>query len=60
MSDDPVVVVLGADAGRVGTVVADLQARGLRTGAFVGDPARDRDALVEMLTELYGDRADST
>ena len=60
MSDDTVVVVLGADAGRVGTVVAYHQARGLRTGAFVGDPARDRDALVEMLTELYGDRADST
>jgi hypothetical protein len=58
VSDDPIVVVLGPDAGRVGAVVADLQARGLRTGAFVGDPARDRDALVEMLTELYGDRAD--
>ena len=58
MSDDPVVVVLGADATRVGELVADLRARGLRTGAFVGDPARERDALVEMLAELYGERAD--
>jgi hypothetical protein len=57
MSDDPVVVVLGADATRVGELVADLRARGLRTGAFVGDPALDRGALVEMLTELYGERA---
>ncbi len=56
MTDDPVVVVIGADATRVGTVVADLEARGLRAGAFVGDPAAERDALVEMLTELYGAR----
>ena len=60
MSDDPVVVVLGHDAARVGTLVAELEARGLRTGAFVGDPARERDALVEMLTELYGERGDAT
>jgi len=61
VSDDPVVVVvIGADAARVGTVVADLTARGLRAGAFVGDPATERDALVEMLTELYGTRADPT
>jgi hypothetical protein len=58
VSDDPVVVVLGGDATRVGTLVADLQARGLRVGAFIGDPARERDALVEMLAELYGERAD--
>jgi hypothetical protein len=58
MSDDPVVVVLGRDAERVGALVADLQTRGVRTGAFVGDPAHDRDAVVEMLTELYGERAD--
>ncbi len=58
MSDDPVVVVLGADATRVGALVADLQAQGLRAGAFIGDPARERDALVEMLVELYGERAD--
>jgi len=60
VTDEPVVVVLGADAARVGTIVADLEARGLRAGAFVGDPARERDALVEMLTELYGERADPT
>jgi hypothetical protein len=58
VNGDPVVVVLGADATRVGEIVADLQARGLRAGAFVGDPARDRDAVTEMLTELYGDPAD--
>ncbi len=58
MTDDPVVVVVGPDATRVGTVVAALQAQGLRTGAFVGDPARQRDALVEMLAELYGERSD--
>ncbi len=58
MSDDPVVVVMGPDATRVGTVVAELTARGLRAGAFVGDPAAERDALVAMLTELYGARAD--
>jgi hypothetical protein len=58
VSADPVVVVLGDDAARVGALVADLEARGLRAGAFVGDPARDRDAVLEMLAELYGERAD--
>ncbi len=58
MTDDPVVVVLGADATRVGSLVADLRTRGLRVGAFVGDPAREREALAEMLAELYGERAD--
>ncbi len=53
---DPVVVVLGADAEKVGTLVADLQARGLRVGAFVGDAANERDAVVAMLAELYGER----
>jgi hypothetical protein len=56
--DDPVVVVLGRDATRVGALVADLQARGVRAGAFVGDPAQERDAVTEMLAELYGERAD--
>jgi hypothetical protein len=60
VSTDPVVVVLGSDAGRVGAVVADLEARGLRAGAFVGDPSDDRAALLEMLAELYADRADPT
>ncbi|HEV2309570.1 MAG TPA: hypothetical protein VGU73_03550 [Acidimicrobiia bacterium] len=58
MSDELVVVVVGPDAARVGDVVADLTARGLRAGAFVGDPSSERDALVEMLAELYGTRAD--
>ena len=58
MSDDTVVVVLGTDATRVGALVADLQGRGLRVGAFIGDPGRERDAVAEMLAELYGERAD--
>jgi len=57
VSDEPVVVVIGPGAAQVGDVVADLTARGLRTGAFVGVPASERDALVEMLAELYGTRA---
>jgi hypothetical protein len=60
VNDEPVAVVVGRDAAKVGAVVADLQARGVRAGAFVGDPERDRDALVEMITELYGERADPT
>ena len=60
MTDDPVVVVLGPDATRVGALVADLESRGLRAGGCVGDPATERDALVEMLAELYGERADSS
>jgi hypothetical protein len=60
VSDDPVVVVLGTDAARVGALTAELRDRGVHTGAFVGDPARDRDAVLEMLAELYGDRADPT
>jgi hypothetical protein len=34
-------------------LVGDLEARGVRAAAFVGDPATDRDALVEMLAELF-------
>jgi hypothetical protein len=58
VTDEPVAIIVGADAGAVGALVADLQARGVRTGAFIGDAERDRDALVEMLTELYAGRAD--
>ena len=39
MTDEPVAIIVGADAGSVGALVADLQARGVRTGAFVGDAA---------------------
>jgi hypothetical protein len=46
-------VVLGADAAAVGEAVADLRARGWRAAGFVGDPASERDALVEMLAELF-------
>jgi hypothetical protein len=45
--------VIGDDAGEVGALVGDLEARGVRAAAFVGDPATDRDALVEMLAELF-------
>ncbi len=54
--DDPVVVVIGRDANRVGELVRDLERDGRRAAAFVGDPATERDALVEMLAELFGDR----
>ena len=56
MSDAPVAVVIGADAAEVGTVVAELLERGVGAAAFVGDPATERDALVEMLTELFSAR----
>jgi hypothetical protein len=52
------VIVVGRDATRVGDVVNDLSGRGLRAAAFVGDPATERDALTEMLAELFpGGRA---
>jgi hypothetical protein len=57
MTDQPIAIIVGPDPGTVGALVADLQARGVRTGAFIGDAERDRDALVEMITELYGGRA---
>ena len=56
-------MIIGGDATAVGALVADLEARGVRAAAFVGDPASERDALVEMLTELFparGDRGEST
>jgi hypothetical protein len=52
------VIVLGDDAARVGVVVEDLAGRGLRAAAFVGDPSTERDALVEMLAELFPRRND--
>jgi hypothetical protein len=60
VNDEPVAVIIGRDPAKVGEVVADLQARGVRAGAFVGDATHDRDALVEMIAELYGERADPT
>lgn len=60
MTAEPVAIVVGTDAGPVGALVADLHRRGVRAGAFVGDVERDRDALIEMITELYGGRADPT
>jgi hypothetical protein len=53
------VVVVGKDAGSVGDVVADLERQGLRAAAFVGDPATERDALVEMIAELFPTRPTS-
>ena len=55
----PVAVVIGSDAAAVGELVGDLQGRGVRAAAFVGDPATERDALVEMLAELFPDRSDA-
>jgi hypothetical protein len=52
----PVAVVIGSDAAAVGELLADLEERGVRAAAFVGDPATERDALVEMLAELFGSR----
>jgi uncharacterized protein (UPF0218 family) len=49
-------VVVGQDAASVGDVVADLERQGLRATAFVGDPATERDALVEMIAELFPTR----
>jgi hypothetical protein len=46
-------VVIGDDAGAVGRAVVELEARGWRAAGFVGDPARQREALVEMLAELF-------
>ena len=57
MTDQPIAIIVGHDPGTVGALVADLQARGVRVGAFIGDADRDRDALVEMLAELYAGRA---
>ena len=57
---DVAAIVIGGDADRVGSVVADLTARGVRAAAFIGDPASDRDAVVEMLAELFGRRPDES
>jgi len=53
------VVVVGDDAPAAGALVAELSARGLRAAAFVADPATERDALTEMLAELFGRRGGS-
>jgi len=49
------IVVIGADAEAVGSLVREVAATGARAAAFVGDPSAgaDADALTEMLTELY-------
>jgi len=48
--------VVGPDADEVGDVVADLEQRGVRALAFVGEPAAERPAIIEMLEELFPDR----
>jgi hypothetical protein len=53
---EPVAVVVGTDADAVGRLLADLEERGVRAAAFVGDPASERDAFVDMLSELFGTR----
>ena len=57
---EPTAVVIGIDAQRVGEIVADLEARGVRAAAFIGDPAQDTAALTEMLAELFGHRGEES
>ncbi|MGH7291039.1 MAG: hypothetical protein ACREJT_07520 [Myxococcota bacterium] len=59
-SSDVAAIIVGSDAESVGEVVADLAGRGVRAAAFVGDPATERDALVEMIAELFPRRADDS
>jgi hypothetical protein len=40
----------------VGELVADLTGRGVRAAAFVGDPDRDREAIIDLLAELFPHR----
>jgi hypothetical protein len=48
-----IAVVIGRDGAEVGAGVADLERRGWRAAGFVGDPATQQPALVEMLAELF-------
>jgi hypothetical protein len=34
-----------------------LTSRGVRAAAFVGDPNRDREAILELLAELFPHRS---
>ena len=49
------VVVVGADADAVGSLVREVAATGARAAAFVGDLSTeaDADALSEMLAEVF-------
>ncbi|MCZ7527980.1 MAG: hypothetical protein M5U14_17325 [Acidimicrobiia bacterium] len=49
------VVVVDPDARAAGSLCGELVAAGGRAAVFTGDPAdpRDRDALAEMVTELF-------
>ncbi len=49
--------MVGADPARVGAVVDDLRDQGHRAAGFVGDPSAERDALVEMIAELFPARS---
>lgn len=51
-----VAIVVGGDATQVGRTVDDLLAQGMRAAGFVGDPSTERDALVEMIAELFPER----
>ncbi len=50
-----VAVVIGLDSAEVGAGVADLEARGWRVAGFVGDPATQRPALVEIVGEMLAE-----
>ncbi|MEX0665369.1 MAG: hypothetical protein WD598_11470 [Acidimicrobiia bacterium] len=41
----------------MGELVADLTGRGVRAAAFVGDPAKDREVILELLAELFPQRS---
>jgi NAD(P)-dependent dehydrogenase (short-subunit alcohol dehydrogenase family) len=49
------VVLVGADAGPLGKLAADIEHAGGRAAVFVGDPASDGapGALAEMVDELF-------
>ena len=48
-----VTVVIGADPAAIGAAVDELEGQGFRAAGFVGDPATEQPALVEMLAELF-------
>ncbi len=51
------VVVVGPEPDAVGALVRRVADAGHRAIAFVGDPTTDADALVEMVAEIFPDRA---
>lgn len=55
-----IVVLCGTDSGALGSLGAEIEADGGRVAIFAGD-VRDgaaREVLVEMVSELFGPRAE--